>query len=258
MSKIENYPARLTSGYYRVRETWEEPASQLGAYRLLSNAMAKADENPGYFVFSNDGGIIYPEPESGVEEDTTEDGVAAEDEDAGVGNTEDAVVNGEEAPGDTAEGTAEEKTEDTAAEDIPADTAAFPTAAECETDDNEETIAYARLKTLMNIRVGNSLDADILTTAKKGTILEILQFCSNGWLRVRSAVSDTGFAYVSNEDGLYADIGYGLYTVKRGDNLWMIAQERLGNGARYTEIRELNGMTSNAINVGMQLVLPEK
>lgn len=256
MSKIENYPARLTSGYYRVRETWEEPASQLGAYRLLSNAMAKADENPGYFVFSNDGEIIYPEPESGVEEDSNMEETIAED--AGVENAEDSVVNGEEAPGDTVEGTAEEKTEDTVAEDIPADTAEFPTATECETDDNEETIAYARLKTLMNIRVGNSLDADILTTAKKGTILEILQFCSNGWLRVRSAVSDSGFSYVSNEDGQYADIGYGLYTVKRGDNLWMIAQEQLGNGARYTEIRELNGMTSNSINVGMQLVLPEK
>ena len=45
--RIQDYPARLTAGYYRVRETWEEAASQLGAYRLLANAIAKADANPG-------------------------------------------------------------------------------------------------------------------------------------------------------------------------------------------------------------------
>lgn len=46
MSKKE-YPAKLTTGYYRVREVWEDEASQLGAYRLLANAKAKCDENPG-------------------------------------------------------------------------------------------------------------------------------------------------------------------------------------------------------------------
>lgn len=65
---IKDYPARLTTGYYRVRETWEDASSQLGAFRLLANAMAKADANPGYFVFSNEGESIYPEPESGIEE----------------------------------------------------------------------------------------------------------------------------------------------------------------------------------------------
>lgn len=52
---IKDYPARLTSGYYRVRQTWDDAVSQLGAFRLLANAMAKADANPGYFVFSNEG-----------------------------------------------------------------------------------------------------------------------------------------------------------------------------------------------------------
>ena len=33
MSKKE-YPAKLANGYYRVREVWEDEASQLGAYRL--------------------------------------------------------------------------------------------------------------------------------------------------------------------------------------------------------------------------------
>jgi LysM repeat protein len=31
------------------------------------------------------------------------------------------------------------------------------------------------------------------------------------------------------------------YTVKRGDSLWRIAEERLGDGARYTELVDLNG-----------------
>ena len=65
---IKDYTARLTTGYYRVRETWEDASSELGAFRLLANAMAKADANPGYFVFSNEGEAIYPEPESGIEE----------------------------------------------------------------------------------------------------------------------------------------------------------------------------------------------
>ena len=38
MSKKE-YPAKLTNGYYRVREVWEDEASQLGAYRLLGKPM---------------------------------------------------------------------------------------------------------------------------------------------------------------------------------------------------------------------------
>ena len=58
---MSEYPAKLTVGYYRVRQTWEDEASQLGAYKLLANAKTKCDENPGYFVFTNDGTAIYPE-----------------------------------------------------------------------------------------------------------------------------------------------------------------------------------------------------
>ena len=68
---MKEYPAKLTTGYYRVREDWEDEASQLGAYRLLANAKAKCDENPGSRVFDNDGNVIYPEeavPVTGAEE----------------------------------------------------------------------------------------------------------------------------------------------------------------------------------------------
>lgn len=54
------YPKKLTSGYYRVRKTWKDSKSQVGAYRVLANAQAAADKNPGTFVFTNDGVAIYP------------------------------------------------------------------------------------------------------------------------------------------------------------------------------------------------------
>ena len=55
----KEYPEKLTSGYYRVRKTWADKKSQLGAYRILSNAKEKADENAGYSVFDNDGNVVY-------------------------------------------------------------------------------------------------------------------------------------------------------------------------------------------------------
>lgn len=55
------YPEKLTTGYYRVRKTWKDSKSQVGAYRVLQYAKAAADKNPGTYVFSNDGVAIYPE-----------------------------------------------------------------------------------------------------------------------------------------------------------------------------------------------------
>ena len=57
------YPEKLTAGYYRVRKEWKDSKSQVGAYRVLANAKAAADKNPGTFVFSNDGIAIYPAEE---------------------------------------------------------------------------------------------------------------------------------------------------------------------------------------------------
>ena len=57
------YPEKLTAGYYRVRKDWKDSKSQIGAYRVLANAKAAADKNPGTFVFSNDGVAIYPAEE---------------------------------------------------------------------------------------------------------------------------------------------------------------------------------------------------
>lgn len=46
---------------YRVRKSWKDRKSQIGAYRILSNAKAAADKNPGTFVFDSTGTAIYPE-----------------------------------------------------------------------------------------------------------------------------------------------------------------------------------------------------
>jgi len=54
------YPEKLTTGYYRVRKNWNDKKTQLGAYRVLVNAKAQVDKNPGYYVFSDSGVRIYP------------------------------------------------------------------------------------------------------------------------------------------------------------------------------------------------------
>jgi len=48
------------------------------------------------------------------------------------------------------------------------------------------------------------------------------------------------------------------YTVKKGDTLWGIATAKLGSGARYPEIKTLNGLTSDTITTGQKLKIPKK
>lgn len=54
-----SYPEKLSSGYYRVRKSWSDAKSQIGAFRILSNAKAKADSNEGYSVYADDGTVVY-------------------------------------------------------------------------------------------------------------------------------------------------------------------------------------------------------
>lgn len=53
------YPEKLTNGFYHVRKSWADEKSQIGAFRILSNAKATADDNKGYSVFSDDGKVVY-------------------------------------------------------------------------------------------------------------------------------------------------------------------------------------------------------
>lgn len=49
-----------TSIIYRVRLSWNDSSSQIGAFRNFEYAMRAANENLGYFVFNEDGEIVYP------------------------------------------------------------------------------------------------------------------------------------------------------------------------------------------------------
>ena len=51
--------------YYRVRKSWEDAASQLGAYTILANAKAMADKHSGYEVYDWNGKQVYPEVAEG-------------------------------------------------------------------------------------------------------------------------------------------------------------------------------------------------
>lgn len=55
---------------------------------------------------------------------------------------------------------------------------------------------------------------------------------------------------------LSAPAGSRTYTVVAGDCLWSIAQRQLGNGWRYNEIVQLNGLRNNFIYSGQVLTLP--
>ena len=219
---MNEYPAKLNTGYYRVRTDWNDDASQLGAYKLLANAKAKCDENPGSHVFAEDGTVIYPADEPTPREETAEEKPVMD-------------LPEEDKPSDDAPGDGEED---------------FPSA-----EPQPDAVAFGKLKTLMNIRKEPSLEAEVVTVYPMNTIVEVLEVCDN-WLKIKCPEAEDGIAYVLNEDDAYVFVGRDVYEVVAGDNLWRIAERKLGSGTHYTDIRELNGLTSNAIRIGMKLLLP--
>ena len=52
--------------YYRVRKSWEDATSQLGAYTVFANAKVMADKHPGYEVYDWNGKQVYPEVAEGA------------------------------------------------------------------------------------------------------------------------------------------------------------------------------------------------
>ncbi len=52
-------PTADSTVWYRVRKTWADAKSQIGAYKELANAKACVDEHPGYSVFDVNGVNIY-------------------------------------------------------------------------------------------------------------------------------------------------------------------------------------------------------
>lgn len=141
--------------------------------------------------------------------------------------------------------------EDKPSDDAPGDGEEdFPSA-----EPQPDAVAFGKLKTLMNIRKEPSLEAEVVTVYPMNTIVEVLEVCDN-WLKIKCPEAEDGIAYVLNEDDAYVFVGRDVYEVVAGDNLWSIAERKLGSGTHYTDIRELNGLTSNAIRIGMKLLLP--
>lgn len=48
-----------TSNLYRVRKSWADAKSQIGAFTVLNSAKELADKNTGYKVYDNNGKLVY-------------------------------------------------------------------------------------------------------------------------------------------------------------------------------------------------------
>lgn len=110
----------------------------------------------------------------------------------------------------------------------------------------------------LNIRKAPEMGDNIVGVTGKGifTILEV----RDGWGRLMSGV---GWIYLKNPDycaiqGTAAEPSTQKYTVKKGDSLWKIAQNLLGDGNRYKEIMQLSGLKSTVIHTGDVLTCPRK
>lgn len=56
----EQKASTVGTGYYRVRKTWDDVKSQIGAFKDKDNAIEICKQNSGYKVFDNSGKEIYP------------------------------------------------------------------------------------------------------------------------------------------------------------------------------------------------------
>ncbi|MFZ9023286.1 MAG: LysM peptidoglycan-binding domain-containing protein [Anaerohalosphaeraceae bacterium] len=107
------------------------------------------------------------------------------------------------------------------------------------------------LKSPDHVRVGQKLKIPPLNELLRTDQVVSAPSATKGVLQKISEV----FVPVEKEDiGSISE-----YTVRKGDNLWSIAEENLGDGNRYKEIAQLNkGRIRNANNVavGTRLVIP--
>lgn len=59
-SSNSNSGSSSSSAMYRIRKSWADAASQIGAYSSLENAKKAWKE--GYYIFDSNGNVIYPKP----------------------------------------------------------------------------------------------------------------------------------------------------------------------------------------------------
>ena len=63
-SVTQSKPSTTTDVMYRVRKSWSNAKSQVGAYKDLNNAIAECKKHPGYKVYDEQGNVKYEEPSS--------------------------------------------------------------------------------------------------------------------------------------------------------------------------------------------------
>ena len=59
VNKRLKFTSNTTNELYRIRLTWEDSKSQIGAYKNLDSAIKIAKENPGYSVYDSKGKCVY-------------------------------------------------------------------------------------------------------------------------------------------------------------------------------------------------------
>lgn len=61
LEKYNGKPSQPTSEeIYRVRKDWNDPNSQIGAYKDLNNAITECKKHSGYEVYNSKGQVVYP------------------------------------------------------------------------------------------------------------------------------------------------------------------------------------------------------
>lgn len=76
-----------SSVLYRVRKTWKDVKSQIGAYGNFENAKRECDRRKGYSVFDDNGNKIYPVvvvPPTGTKPQTQDEYIIKEYSETGV------------------------------------------------------------------------------------------------------------------------------------------------------------------------------
>lgn len=64
-------PSTPAAKLYRVRKSWADKASQIGAYSMLQNAINAVNAHPGYAAFDEAGTQVYPEADTPTREKRT-------------------------------------------------------------------------------------------------------------------------------------------------------------------------------------------
>lgn len=121
---------------------------------------------------------------------------------------------------------------------------------------NSKVINYGKLKANMNIRKQASTKSTIITVYKKGTLIEILEVRSNGWMKIVCKEATDGIAYVYNGKERYVTLGKKSYVVQKGDTLWKISKQFYKSGIYVAKLMAANKKVSMRIHVGEKILIP--